>query len=248
MLPQPDDISSSSPGRLLVGGDFEQEASGELVIEIGGRRAGEEYDQLSVAGKATLGGTLKIIFQGGFVPRPGDELSILDAASISGQFDEIVVEGLPPELQASFNPATGTIDVAWLTPPAAALQIEGPNLAVRGQPLVFVFAVEPADEYRYEIDWDGDGTVDEIHVTGDPLALTHIYRTAGGYQISATISTTDGSESASATQDVEVHAVLLAGGKLYVGGTTVPEEKEDAAGFRPGQQDEFRSLLRARRS
>jgi T5SS/PEP-CTERM-associated repeat protein len=75
-----------SPGEITVsGGNYVQDASGRLLIEIGGRFS-SHYDQLSiVSGSATLAGALEVslinLGSGVFSPGTGDTLEILSAAA-----------------------------------------------------------------------------------------------------------------------------------------------------------------------
>jgi hypothetical protein len=76
----------NSPGVLSVSGDFAQGAAGTLAIEIAGTTVDTEYDQLNVAGNATIDGTLSVTLLGGFLPEVGDTFDVLNAAAISGAF------------------------------------------------------------------------------------------------------------------------------------------------------------------
>ena len=80
----------ASPGILKVGGDFPQTATGHLNIEIGGRTAGADYDQLNMTGHATLGGTLEVRLINGFRPSGGDRFEILRYNSQAAFFDHII--------------------------------------------------------------------------------------------------------------------------------------------------------------
>src|SRR5262249_16844593 len=62
-------------GILVVTGtnDYQQSASGTLVVELGGTQPGTQYDQLVVGGRASLAGQLELQFLNGFVPHPGDQ-------------------------------------------------------------------------------------------------------------------------------------------------------------------------------
>lgn len=74
-----------SPGMLVIDGDFAQDASGLLRIEIGGSAPGT-YDVLQVTGTATLGGTLKIELVDGYVPEAGARFDFLTAGQLVGDF------------------------------------------------------------------------------------------------------------------------------------------------------------------
>jgi hypothetical protein len=87
-----------SPGILNVEGNYIQNPSGKLFIEIGGLTPGSQHDQLSVTGAATLGGELIVSFISGFVPSSGNQFSILTAGSRSGTFATTTLPPLPPGL------------------------------------------------------------------------------------------------------------------------------------------------------
>ena len=70
----------TSPGTLTINGNFTQSTSGTLEIEPG--------DLLSVSGNAALGGALDFAADG---LRYGQQFGFLEAGSISGEFDEILV-------------------------------------------------------------------------------------------------------------------------------------------------------------
>ncbi len=78
----------NSPTVTSFEGDVAFGAASTLVIELGGLLAGDEYDVIDVAGRATLGGTLRIDILGGHVPRVGDLYTFMLAGiGIDGAFD-----------------------------------------------------------------------------------------------------------------------------------------------------------------
>jgi hypothetical protein len=97
-----------SAGAISVIGSFTQTAKGTLVIEDGGASA-NEFDQLQVAGKATLGGTLDLQLINGYKPTTLDTFSPLGYSSFSGKFATIssnaTVHIDASGLNASVNPA-----------------------------------------------------------------------------------------------------------------------------------------------
>jgi hypothetical protein len=78
-----------SPGVLTIDGDYTQEATGELLIEIGGLTPGTQYDQLHVTGAAALGGSLTVALVNGFMPRPGDRFQVTTYGSRTGVFETL---------------------------------------------------------------------------------------------------------------------------------------------------------------
>lgn len=75
-----------SPGILAVSGDYTQNSSSTLAIELGGTKLGSQHDQLDVSGTATLGGTLAVSLINSFTPTFGQTFEILSASSVSGTF------------------------------------------------------------------------------------------------------------------------------------------------------------------
>lgn len=71
----------NSPGILSINGNYTQTGNGALEIEPG--------DLLWVSGHATLAGTLRLVAAGKL--KYGQQITFLQAGSISGEFDEIVV-------------------------------------------------------------------------------------------------------------------------------------------------------------
>jgi hypothetical protein len=78
----------NSPGVLTIEGSYEQDAGGGYSAEIGGTNAGG-FDQISVTGAATLGGSLSVRLVNGFTPTVGQTFRIVNAASVSGAFASI---------------------------------------------------------------------------------------------------------------------------------------------------------------
>jgi hypothetical protein len=130
--------SATKTGKLAVAGTYTQNASGALDVTIAGTKAGTKYDQLDVAGAASLNGTLNITLAGGYTPKVGSTFDILNASSISGSFTTI--SGLAINGSESFQITTVNGDEIVLTVVAGAAQAAGASLtqlhqagAVRGR-------------------------------------------------------------------------------------------------------------------
>jgi len=76
----------NSPGILTIDGDYTQDGSGTLALEIGGLVPGEEHDKLVVTGTATLGGTLDVSLINGFALSGDMEFDVLDFNSVVNDF------------------------------------------------------------------------------------------------------------------------------------------------------------------
>jgi hypothetical protein len=97
-----------SPGAIGINGTFVQGAKGTLVIQDGGALP-NEFDQLEVAGKATLGGTLDLQLINGYKPSTLDTFSPLGYSEMAGKFATIssnaTVKITTTGLNVSVNPA-----------------------------------------------------------------------------------------------------------------------------------------------
>ena len=81
----------NSAGIITVQGDYTQQSTGVLDIQLGGTTAGTQYDQLTVTGTATMAGTLKVSLIDGFIPQVGDSFTILPYGMRSGGFSTLNV-------------------------------------------------------------------------------------------------------------------------------------------------------------
>ena len=77
---------STTGGVLKITGAYNQKSTGTLSSVITGTTPGTKFGQLSVGGKATLAGTLKVNTGNGFVPGHGQSFSVLLYHTRSGMF------------------------------------------------------------------------------------------------------------------------------------------------------------------
>jgi hypothetical protein len=109
-----------SPGRLETTQSYTQGAGGTLEIELGGHAQGTEYDVLVAGMAANLGGTLEVLLINSFVPSPGDQFIVVQAASVVGEFDtEVLPAGLYVDYRSTevrvFSPCPGDWNHSNLT-------------------------------------------------------------------------------------------------------------------------------------
>ena len=79
-----------SPGSLTIGGDMIRGDTAFMLFELGGLTAGVGgFDQLTVTGELSAGGTLDIVEFGGFDVSTGDNFTIVEAGTLTGSFREI---------------------------------------------------------------------------------------------------------------------------------------------------------------
>ncbi len=125
-----------------------------------------------------------------------------------------------------------TVTVTNVAPTAG---VTGPSQSFRDLALVFTLSaadpgpVDQAGQFKYEIDWDGNGTVDETvtALTGAAVTHTHTYAAAGAYTIGVTATDRDGATGGLSTHTVAIDVIEpadLAGVISYLietGGTEV---------------------------
>ena len=79
----------TSIGKLTINGNYAQNASGTLRIEVAGSSPGQ-FDVLAVSGQASLAGTVQLVRVGGFNLSVGDQITFLTANNgVSGTFGNV---------------------------------------------------------------------------------------------------------------------------------------------------------------
>lgn len=79
----------ASIGTLTISGDYTQNASGALRIEVAGASPGQ-YDVLAVNGRANIAGMLQLVRVGNFRLQVGDRIGFLTVNSgVIGTFDNV---------------------------------------------------------------------------------------------------------------------------------------------------------------
>jgi hypothetical protein len=105
------------------------------------------------------------------------------------------------------------VNVANVAPTAA---LAGMATAFIGQPVSFVLsATDPsaADEaagFSFDIDWNGDGTVDETVAGPSGIEVSHAFPTAGSHTVTVNATDKDGDASAAAAAAIDVQVAGLA--------------------------------------
>ena len=107
----------NSPANVVFGGNLEVGITAGLVIELGGTTKGTQYDSLTIAGNASLGGTLTTTFINDFVPSAGQTFEILTAASgVDGTFNNVSLPALAGGLyfDLAYHATSITLSVAGI--------------------------------------------------------------------------------------------------------------------------------------
>jgi fibronectin-binding autotransporter adhesin len=74
---------------ITIDNNYTQQAGGTLRVGIGGPTPNTSYDVVNVGGTAALDGLLEIQQAAGYVPTPNLTFTVLDAAAITGTFDNV---------------------------------------------------------------------------------------------------------------------------------------------------------------
>lgn len=125
----------NSPAAVQLG-SVSFAATAKLIIELGGKTPGAQFDQLNFTGAAVLGGTLEVNLLNGLVPAIPDSFNIMNAtAGITGSF------------AASTLPALAGKQRWWDTTP------------VNNQVNLLVSPTHPRHNPRHQFDVTDDGFV-----------------------------------------------------------------------------------------
>jgi len=159
-----------------AGKDYEQGAAGNLFVEIGGTTPGVGFDQLIVAGNASLDGQLEVIFANGFVPQVGQTFQVVKAGSLAGRFASLSAPS-PAGMVWVPRYSSGGVSLVVagnLNIPPPYVSGGGLNLSLSTTPGI-IYVVQVTDELNPAA-WQafttiiGDGTVKTIVV---PMTQAH---------------------------------------------------------------------------
>lgn len=98
-----------SAGELTLQGNYIQTAAGRLRVELGGLAPGSEHDLLDVHGTATLAGALEVALLDGWQPQTGDQMTVLTADQIVGQFSPPLSAGSCARFTATYSATAVTL-------------------------------------------------------------------------------------------------------------------------------------------
>ncbi|MDZ4659170.1 MAG: hypothetical protein SH868_16485 [Bythopirellula sp.] len=111
-LVAPGHVFSGSPGTYNIFGNFSQDSTGILEIEVGGTIQGTQHDVLQVAGMAMLHGRLEMPLINGFTPTIGQGISYVQANTVVGRYDSVSISGVSASVAANlvFLPNAARVD------------------------------------------------------------------------------------------------------------------------------------------
>ena len=162
-------ISPGLPlGELDISGNYQQTASGNLNIELGGYLPATGFDLVTVTaggagGVATLGGTLNVTLTNGFSPTNGATFTFLTAASRVGAFSTFNYPSNDIGMQLILTTTSASVKITNLKP-VVANPIVAPAPVTYGAALNFQF---PANTFT-----DPDGDTLAYTASGMPPGIT----------------------------------------------------------------------------
>lgn len=113
----------NSPGAVTFGGDLVFGPSATLEIELAGTVQGTQYDVVHVGGRATLGGTLRVVLLDGFVPGPGQSFQVMTFGSRVGDFANY--QGLNVAPGVTLRPVFSANALTLVAPPPGGPRVTG---------------------------------------------------------------------------------------------------------------------------
>ena len=111
------------------------EPANVVVVELAGKAAGTQYDQIKVAQHLQFSGTLAIELLDGFVPDPTDTFTIISHGSRTGMFDTVTGRAIEPGRSLSIHygaSAVTAIAGEWAAPALAGILDVQDDLLVTG--------------------------------------------------------------------------------------------------------------------
>jgi hypothetical protein len=145
------------------------------------------------------------------------QISVSSAAVLDFEAQSAYVLSVQVTDNASPAPGSSTarITIALanvLEAPIATLR--GPADGVRGQARTFTLGVGLADaaagpNFSYQIDWNGDGAVDETVSGAAPKTVEHVFTEAGSYTVKMRVVDSNGLVSAQVSQPIAISTIAL---------------------------------------
>ena len=121
----------------------------------------------------------------------------------------------------AFTTASAQLQVTSITT-ALSASITGPSTGVRGQQLTFTLTVTgaaPGDAIQYNIDWNGDGHVEQTVTGGATQTVQHVFTHSGQFTINLTAMDLTAGTSATASTQIRIRGADLQNDPLNLGTT-----------------------------
>jgi uncharacterized repeat protein (TIGR01451 family) len=138
-------ITLGPAGTLNVGGNYWQESSATLDVQLGGAPGSGQSGFLTATGTMALDGLLRSELVGGYVPAAGDAFIVATANASGGQF---AATELPATATTAFTASVNqhivlAAQAATLTPTTTNVTSSRPGGATYGQAITFTATVQP---------------------------------------------------------------------------------------------------------
>lgn len=104
-------LGAVSPATLTITGSAEMSPTARLVLDVLGTN---NHDRLLITGTAKLGGQLVLNFGEGFAPKKGDVFTFIQAQSATGNFAQVVINGLAPGFEKTLTITNGVVTLTAL--------------------------------------------------------------------------------------------------------------------------------------
>jgi hypothetical protein len=102
----------NSPAAVSFAGDVVFGPAAVVTMEIGGTAVGSLYDQINVAGKLTLAGTLKLSLINGFMPTAGQTFDLFNWGTLAGTFAALQLPAITGLTWNTSQLSSGIVSVA----------------------------------------------------------------------------------------------------------------------------------------
>jgi subtilase-type serine protease len=129
--------AGNTDGTSTIIGDYEQDAGGQLLLNLSGTNQSSGYDVLHVTGNISLAGTLTLNCINGFAPKTGQTFALIQyGGTPTGNFDQIQLNGLAPGFEYQLQQAAGGLslvaqnDGVATSPPLLSLTPAGNELMI----------------------------------------------------------------------------------------------------------------------
>jgi hypothetical protein len=140
-----------------VTGDYSQAPAGKLVVVLGGSGGAANYDQLAIAGSATLAGTLEVNVASGFTPPIGKTFNIMTYGSRSGEFGTLT-SSTGVSYTIEYGAAEATITVTGTTSGNKAPAISSQPQPIKAEPgASAAFSVTASGQEPLSYQWYDNG-------------------------------------------------------------------------------------------
>ena len=109
----PQQTAAQQTGAITIQGNLTISPTGVITLHVLGDTA-ELQDRLVVSGTVTLDGDLALNFGNGYAPRQGDQLALIQANTINGAPQQVVITGLEPGFEFDLAAPGGVLTLTAL--------------------------------------------------------------------------------------------------------------------------------------